>query len=141
MDDEILRKNQKEDNCYTQNYETFRDLNGHMWKIPMIAITITGGLLFGIGGDNTDKFIKICLLTFALVSNIGLILVLHRTRYVMQLILEKINQYDIRYKIDSTTGNGLLQKPKFVVKVFSFLLGSASFLCLIMILNLLDIKC
>jgi len=45
---DIKRMNEKEDVTYQQHYESFRDLNGHMWKIPMIAITITGGLLFRV---------------------------------------------------------------------------------------------
>ena len=34
--------------AYEQNYEQFRSLNQIMWQIPVLAMTLTGGLWFGV---------------------------------------------------------------------------------------------
>ena len=34
--------------AFEQNHETFRSLNHQMWQIPLISMTLTGGLWFGV---------------------------------------------------------------------------------------------
>jgi hypothetical protein len=34
--------------CYEQNCEQMRSLNQIMWQVPIIAMTLTGGLWYGV---------------------------------------------------------------------------------------------
>ena len=47
--DEEKMQFEKEKVCYEQNCQTFRSLNQLMWQVPIIAMTVTGGLWFGVG--------------------------------------------------------------------------------------------
>lgn len=69
--------------AYNQNAEHFRSLNTLMWQIPLIAMTLTGGLWFGVSKAGTDKIFQICLLVLAAAGNIGLLIALRRLRYIM----------------------------------------------------------
>jgi len=69
--------------AYNQNAEHFRSLNSLMWQIPLIAMTLTGGLWFGVSKVETNKLFQLCLLFLAAAGNIGLLVALTRLRYVM----------------------------------------------------------
>ena len=69
--------------AYEQNYQQFRSLNQIMWQIPVLAMTLTGGLWFGVPTiDNNAMLVTILLLT-AVVVNLLLCGVLVRFRHVM----------------------------------------------------------
>ena len=69
--------------AYEQNYQQFRSLNQIMWQIPVLAMTLTGGLWFGVSTiDNNAMLVTILLLT-AVVVNLLLCGVLVRFRHVM----------------------------------------------------------
>ena len=129
------REETKEDISYVQHYEAFRDLNGHMWKIPMIAMTITGGLLYGLENTSQPSYLHASLLILAAIVNLGLIVVLLRTRFIMQRILDKMKEYGKDYYIDGK-GEKFYEQPHTVVFVFSILLGFTALLCIIFGLDL-----
>ncbi len=75
---------EKDKVCYAQNCETFRSLNELMWQVPLIAITVTGGLWFGVGTiSNLGRISKTAILFLTWMVNWGLIAVLYRVRYIM----------------------------------------------------------
>jgi len=76
--------------CYAELHQSFRSLNQHMWQIPMIAMTLTGGLW--LGTEEASDAMKSALFLFGGIANICLIIVLQRTRYVMGQILIKLEE-------------------------------------------------
>ena len=91
MEDEGLERQQV---CYEQNCENFRDLNRMMWQVPMMAMTLTGGLWYGIGTiEEIDVALRTLLLSFAAVANVALVLVIQRVRSVMDAYLGRIREF------------------------------------------------
>ena len=74
--------------AYNQNWETFRSLNSLMWQIPLIAMTLTGGLWFGVSKVKDMPYFAVSLLVLAGCGNIGLMLTLRRLRYIMERYLD-----------------------------------------------------
>lgn len=72
--------------AYNQNFETFRALNALMWQIPLIAMTLTGGLWFGVSSISKDSglaFLRPGLLLLAGVGDVLLIVILERLRHII----------------------------------------------------------
>lgn len=80
--------------CYEQNFEQFRSLNQIMWQVPVIATTLTGGLWFGAASVGRMPGFQYLLLLLAAISNLGLIVVLTRVRFVMEAYLEAIKKFN-----------------------------------------------
>jgi hypothetical protein len=81
--------------CYEQNFEQARNLNLQMNQVPVLAMTITGGLWFGAGVTNDLPMeIRFALLLFAGLCNIALILAVLRIRDVFESYLEKIEAFN-----------------------------------------------
>lgn len=74
--------------AFNQNHENFRSLNQLMWQIPLIAMTLTGGLWFGVSRADGFLFFQLALLVLAGIGNLSLILVLSRIRFVMDCYLQ-----------------------------------------------------
>lgn len=71
---------------YNQNSETFRALNALMWQVPLIAMTLTGGLWFGVSSISKDSgltFLRPGLLLLAGVGDVLLIVILERLRHII----------------------------------------------------------
>lgn len=80
--------------CYEQNCAQARSLNTQMNHVPVLAMTLTGGLWFGAGvTENLDLEIRFALLIFAGLCNIALVLTVLRIRDVLESYLEKIEQF------------------------------------------------
>ncbi|THD34469.1 MAG: class I SAM-dependent methyltransferase [Sphingomonas sp.] len=72
--------------AYNQNSETFRALNALMWQIPLIAMTLTGGLWFGVSSLSRESglaYLRPGLLLLAAVGDLLLIVVLERLRHII----------------------------------------------------------
>ncbi|TWJ26543.1 hypothetical protein [Geobacter argillaceus] len=101
---------------FEQNCQDFRSLNEIMWRVPIIVITLTGGLWFGVGSIDTSEEAKKYLLYLAGGANITFILVLIRLRLVMQGILRDIKDFQCKQ----------LGRGYFFVILFSILLAFAA---------------
>lgn len=88
-----MTADEKDKAIFDQNCEDFRSLNEIMWKVPIIVITLTGGLWFGVGSMNIADQAKTSLLILAGIANLIFIAVLFRLRYVMNKILKEIKRY------------------------------------------------
>ena len=73
--------------AYQQNYQQFRSLNQIMWQIPVLAMTLTGGLWFGVSRILENTWLVTALLLTAVVGNGALFAVLFRFRHVMDCYL------------------------------------------------------
>lgn len=74
--------------AFNQNHLTFRSLNQQMWQIPLISMTLTGGLWFGVSRVQDYPIFQVALLFLALVGNAALIVVIQRLRFVMDEYLK-----------------------------------------------------
>lgn len=94
--------------CYQQNFEQARSLNSQMNNVPVLAMTLTGGLWFGAGvTENLDQAIRFALLLFAGLCNLALVLAVLRIRDVLESYLEKIEAYH-----PPSFASGRPEKPK-----------------------------
>ena len=113
--------------AYNQNSETFRALNALMWQIPLIAMTLTGGLWFGVASISKDSglsFLRPGLLLLAGVGDVMLIIILERLRHIIGEYLLWLDAAHPRGFV-AAEGKGL--KSRKVVKVcFQIMLGFAA---------------
>jgi hypothetical protein len=80
--------------CYEQNFQHARALNAQMNQVPVLAMTLTGGLWFGAGvTSNLPTLFRFALLIFASLCDLALILATVRIRDVFESYLEKINAF------------------------------------------------
>lgn len=94
--------------CYEQNFEHARTLNTQMNQVPVLAMTLTGGLWFGAGvTSNLPTEFRFALLIFAGLCDLALILSILRIRDVFESYLEKIEQF-----CPSSFASGQPTKPK-----------------------------
>ncbi len=80
--------------AYEQNYQQFRSLNQIMWQIPVLAMTLTGGLWFGVSTLDDNPLLVTVLLMTALFGNVVLSGVLLRFRHVMGCYMKWLEQAD-----------------------------------------------
>src|ERR1041384_2643397 len=87
---------EREKTCFEQNCDSFRSLNQLMWQVPLIAMSLTGGLWYGVSNSATPKMARLGLLLLAAIANAGLGgLVLPRVRNVMEAHLEKMKDFHV----------------------------------------------
>ena len=81
--------------CYEQNCEQARSLNRQMNQVPMLAMTLTGGLWFAAGvTERPDDVIRFSILLFAGVCNIVLIFAAIRIRDVIESYFIRIKEFN-----------------------------------------------
>jgi len=122
--------------CYEQNCEHMRSLNQIMWQVPIIAMTLTGGLWYGIATLSAMQTgIKVALLVFGAAANIALIGVIQRVRFVMAAYLDKIKEFHPAGFADTKTvppkGWRRLLREQAVVDTFSIFLATAAGLSIV----------
>lgn len=110
---------------YNQNFDTFRALNALMWQIPLIAMTLTGGLWFGVSKVKEMPLFQAGLLLLALLGNIGLVIVLERLRHIIGCYLEWLRVASPRGHV-SVNGRGILTGDRTVKTVFQAMLAVAA---------------
>jgi hypothetical protein len=85
---------EREKVCYEQNFEQARSLNEQMNKVPLLAMTLSGGLWFAAGAiKDVPPAIRFLLLLFTGFCNLALILVTIRIRDVFHSYLEQIKAF------------------------------------------------
>lgn len=104
--------------CYEQNYEQFRSLNQSMWQVPIIAMTLNGGLWFAAATLRELDIFKGPLFLLSCVFNVSLIVVLIRVRYVMGSYLEKLKEFHPAGYVRAP-GNKWYNRSYTVVSAFS----------------------
>lgn len=120
--------------AYRQNFETFRSLNTLFWQIPLIAMTLTGGLWFGVSRADAVPLFRTGLLALAGFGNIGLIIVLHRLRHIMGCYLDWLKSAHPPGHVPADSA-GLLSRSQTVKRVFTTLLAVAAIFSFILLLG------
>jgi SAM-dependent methyltransferase len=114
--------------AYNQNSETFRALNALMWQVPLIAMTLTGGLWFGVSSisKNSDlAFLRPGLLLLAGVGDVLLIVVLERLRHIITEYLKWLREAHPRGHV-SADGTRWWNSKRVVKTCFQIMLGFAA---------------
>jgi len=113
---------------YNQNSETFRALNALMWQVPLIAMTLTGGLWFGVSSIPRDSgllFLRPGLLLLAGIGDVLLVVVLERLRYIIREYLTWLNDADPRGHV-SAEGEWWMNSKRVVKTCFQIMLFFAA---------------
>lgn len=119
--------------AYSHNWEMFRSLNSLMWQIPVIAMTLIGGLWFGASKSETAPLFQVCLLLLAVVGAVGLALILDRLRYIMEQYLRWLRAFEPAGFVEAP-GEGWKTRALTVRRVFQFLLAVTAGLSLLLML-------
>lgn len=127
---------------YEQNYQQFRSLNQIMWQIPVLAMTLTGGLWFGVSKIADDPMLVTILLLTSLVGNLILSAVLLRFRHVMGCYLKWLKEADPSGYVDASVNSDddsrierFCKQDKTVRTLFSFMLWWAAACSFIILLG------
>jgi hypothetical protein len=84
------------DLIYEQQSNEFRSLNTFFWQIPLIMMTLNGGLWFSVATLEVDPIVQRCMLWFAAGANLVMAVALVRLRKVMGDLLKEIRAYEGR---------------------------------------------
>lgn len=131
------RQFERERACYEQNCQSMRALTQVMWQVPTIAMTLTGGLWYGVTTlqDEGHYVFRVLLLLLAVVSDLAFIVVLLRVRAVTRAYLAKIKEFDPGSFPDTTYSGSFFaflsdeiaaKGEDVVVRTFSCLLALAA---------------
>ncbi|MCA0279078.1 MAG: class I SAM-dependent methyltransferase [Proteobacteria bacterium] len=125
--------------AFNQNSEHFRSLNSLMWQVPLIAMTLTGGLWFGVSTTPTSKFIQVCLLGLAAFGNLSLLIALSRIRFIMARYLKwfESNYQSGFVKAEGDgrlRGDGLFTGKRTVQRVFQAVMAAAATISAILLI-------
>lgn len=80
-----------------------------MWQIPVLAMTLTGGLWFGVSRLSENIWFAALLLSTAIFGNIALAIVLRRFRYVMGCYLDWL---ETTYPAGFVGADGIVDQSK-----------------------------
>jgi len=120
--------------CYEQNCLQMRSLNQIMWQVPMIAMTLTGGLWFGVNSAvSLAEEVRDTLFIFCGVADFLMILIIQRVRSVMDAYLDKIRAFSEENYPDTSKKKAGFLAERGVCNTFSLLLLFASALSFIAI--------
>lgn len=111
--------------AFNQNFETFRALNALMWQVPLIAMTLTGGLWFGVASISRESglaFLRPGLLLLAGVGDLLLIVILERLRHIIAEYLDWLREANPRGHV-AADGGHWWNSRKVVKTCFQIMLG------------------
>lgn len=130
-----------EKEAYEQNYQQFRSLNQIMWQIPVLAMTLTGGLWFGVSKIEDNYLLACVLLLTAVVGNLALVIVLYRFRFVMSKYLAWLKANNSSGFVDASSSDNsegalhrFFTKEERVRQMFSFLLCWAATMSMVLLI-------
>lgn len=78
---------------YEQNCNEFRSINGFFWQVPLIMMTLNGGLWYSVASLSLSVTAQRGILAFAIFANIVMVVGLQRLRGIMQHLLTQIHAY------------------------------------------------
>lgn len=118
--------------AFNQTHESFRSLNQQMWQIPLIAMTLTGGLWFGVSTVKDFPLFQLALLLLAAAGNAALFIILLRLRFVMEQHLRWLKANHPRTFI-SADGKEWYNRPFVVRTTFQTMLVLAAAISLVLL--------
>lgn len=126
---------EREKACYEQNYQHFRAMNQIMWQIPLLAISLTGGLWYAISMQQQSiALFRAPALLLGAALDLALMIVLIRVRYVMGAYLEKLRDFYPAGFVEAAgteQGTFVFHRRKVVLYAFNTALGFAAACCIL----------
>ena len=122
---------EREKTCYQQNFEQVRSLNTQMNRVPVLAMTLTGGLWFAAGiTENLHCTMRLALLVFAGFCNLALIAAALRIRDVIQSYSEKLENFHPDSFVDGKSKDAMVHclNDYSMIVIFCVLMGIGSLL-------------
>lgn len=118
--------------AFDQNHASFRALNQQMWQIPLISMTLTGGLWFGVSRVEDFPLFQLTLLVLAAAGNAALFVIILRLRFVME---QHLKWLEMSYPAGFVSARGAqwYNKPFLVRALFQSMLLLASALSLMLL--------
>lgn len=107
--------------CYEQNFEQFRAMNQIMWQVPLLAMTITGGLWYAALTVPEAQEMRRPLMLLSAVFDFALVAVLWRVRYVMGQYLKALKAFNPPAYVEAP-GGGIFDRPHTVIWAFTIAL-------------------
>jgi hypothetical protein len=83
----------KEGRIYEQHCQEFRSLNGFFWQVPLIMMTLNGGLWYSVASLDLSVTAQRGVLAFAVIANLVMAAALGRLRNVMASLLVEIHAF------------------------------------------------
>ena len=123
---------ERERTAYEQNCDHFRSLNQIMWQVPLITMTLTGGLWFAATGTGALPEARPALFMLAGIGDIALWIVLLRVRFVMERHLEKMRQFSPANFVEASSGSRPWHRSRTVVAAFGVLMFVAAVLSFVL---------
>lgn len=106
-----------DERIYEQCCLEFRSINGFFWQIPLIMMTLNGGLWYSVASLTLDVSAQRGILWFAAGANVVMIVGLWRLRNIMAGLLDRIRAFE------GSTKKG---PQRLIQALFSLLLGAAA---------------
>jgi hypothetical protein len=106
-----------DETIYEQRCQEFRSLNGFFWQVPLIMMTLNGGLWYSVASLSLGVTAQRGILWFAVLANLVMIVGLARLRSVMKELLTHI------HTAEGTVPSG---RPRLIQFLFSLLLACAA---------------
>ncbi len=83
----------KEALIYEQNCLEFRSLNAFFWQVPLIMMTLNGGLWYSVASLDLSVTAQRGVLAFAVIANVVMAVALGRMRNIMASLLVEIHAF------------------------------------------------
>jgi len=116
---------ERDKTAFEQNAQHLRSLNQFLWQVPAIAITLTGGLWYGVTRIEAP-IVREGLLAFAGISDLLLIVVLLRIRYLFGQYLAAQRGFNPRFEIQKENGPWILPSWTVVLCFITLLILGAA---------------
>lgn len=113
------RSGVSDEKIYAEICAEFRALNTIFWQIPLIVMTLNGGLWFAVASLELTTSGQQLILVFTALINIAFILALLRVRTIMEGLLKRIRTFERR----TTTKDGWAGA---ILVMFWALMGTAT---------------
>lgn len=107
----------KEELIYEQQSNDVRALNTFFWQIPLIMMTLNGGLWFSVASLELDHTTQRGILWFAAAANVIMAFALTRVRDIMGELLTETRKFE---------GRPAPETERVVVRLFCFMLLAAA---------------
>lgn len=111
--------------CYEQNFEQFRAMNQIMWQVPLLVMTLTGGLWYAAATLEIASLLKVAISLLSVVWDVTFIFVLVRVRHVMEAYLSQLRKFHPAGFVEAS-GTTWYNKGWAVVWALSIALGLAA---------------
>jgi len=124
---------EREKLAFDQNNQNLQQLNGILWRIPLFAMALTGGLWFGINNyqPGANRIIPILLLLFAAFANVVFSWILFRVRDLIGAHIEKVRDFYPDGFPTARLGKKIWQRDRFVVRSFALMMWIIAFMNLL----------